>query len=170
MNIHMIWAQDTNNAIGRNGTLPWYFPEDLKNFKRLTTRKIIIMGRSLGSASAAHTIHKNQDIIDGCVIESGFATEIPLLKLYNIDPDTIGFKLTDGFENLRKFKQYSKPLYVIHADLDTIIPFSQAEIIILENKSKMKDLFRVSGADHNNIFHIAREDYFSNIKKFIDTI
>ena len=37
MNIHMIWAQDTNNAIGRDGTLPWHFSQDLKNFKKLTT-------------------------------------------------------------------------------------------------------------------------------------
>ena len=45
MNIHMIWGQDTNNAIGRDGTLPWHFSEDLKNFKKLTTGYTIIMGR-----------------------------------------------------------------------------------------------------------------------------
>ena len=45
MNIHMIWAQDNNNAIGRDGTLPWHFSEDLKNFKKLTTGSPIIMGR-----------------------------------------------------------------------------------------------------------------------------
>ena len=41
----MIWAQDTNNAIGRDGTLPWHFSQDLKNFKKLTTGYTIIMGR-----------------------------------------------------------------------------------------------------------------------------
>ena len=45
MNIHMIWAQDSNNAIGREGILPWNFSEDLKNFKSLTTGHTIIMGR-----------------------------------------------------------------------------------------------------------------------------
>ena len=31
MNIQLIWAQDTNAAIGKDGTLPWDFSEDLKN-------------------------------------------------------------------------------------------------------------------------------------------
>lgn len=45
MDIHLIWAQDNNNAIGVNGNLPWYIPEDLKNFKKLTLNKPIVMGR-----------------------------------------------------------------------------------------------------------------------------
>ena len=37
MNIQLIWAQDTNAAIGKDGTLPWHYSEDLKSFKKLTT-------------------------------------------------------------------------------------------------------------------------------------
>ena len=32
-------------VIGKKNALPWYIPEDLKNFKRLTTGNTIIMGR-----------------------------------------------------------------------------------------------------------------------------
>ena len=130
----------------------------------------IIMGRSLGSASAAHIISQRFSGIDGCIIESGFATEIPLLKLMNIDPDSIGFRLKDGFDNLSKFKDYTKPLFIIHADLDDIIPFSQADMIMIESKSSKKDIFKVNGAGHNNILSIAREHYFSNIRDFIEKI
>ena len=45
MHIHLIWAQDANAAIGKAGTLPWRYPEDLKNFKKLTIGNTIIMGR-----------------------------------------------------------------------------------------------------------------------------
>ena len=45
MNIQLIWAQDTNAAIGKDGTLPWHYSEDLKNFKKLTINSPIIMGR-----------------------------------------------------------------------------------------------------------------------------
>jgi dihydrofolate reductase len=34
-----------NNCIGKNGTLPWHIPEDLKHFKELTTNKTVVMGR-----------------------------------------------------------------------------------------------------------------------------
>lgn len=34
-----------NRTIGRNNALPWYLPEDLKYFKRVTMGKPIIMGR-----------------------------------------------------------------------------------------------------------------------------
>lgn len=34
-----------NNCIGKDGTLPWHLPEDLKHFKKVTTGKIVLMGR-----------------------------------------------------------------------------------------------------------------------------
>lgn len=40
-----IAALDPDRVIGRNGTLPWYLPEDLKLFKRITLGHPIIMGR-----------------------------------------------------------------------------------------------------------------------------
>ena len=45
MEFHLIWAQDKNNAIGINSCLPWHIPKDLKNFKKLTLNKPIVMGR-----------------------------------------------------------------------------------------------------------------------------
>ena len=45
MNIQLIWAQDKNGGIGKNGKLPWYISEDLKNFKKITNKHPIIMGR-----------------------------------------------------------------------------------------------------------------------------
>jgi dihydrofolate reductase len=43
-----------NNAIGKNGKLPWHYSEDLKFFKRTTTDNAIVMGfdtwKSIGKA------------------------------------------------------------------------------------------------------------------------
>jgi dihydrofolate reductase len=38
-------AMSANRVIGRNGTLPWRLPEDMKFFRTLTTGHPIIMGR-----------------------------------------------------------------------------------------------------------------------------
>ena len=43
--ITLIVARATNGVIGRNGTLPWHIPADLKRFKRLTLGSVMIMGR-----------------------------------------------------------------------------------------------------------------------------
>ncbi len=41
----MIWAQGHGRAIGRDGTMPWHVPEDLRFFKRMTNGHPVIMGR-----------------------------------------------------------------------------------------------------------------------------
>lgn len=52
--IVLIAALDRAFAIGRDTTLPWHLPEDLKRFKALTLGKPVLMGRktaqSLGRA------------------------------------------------------------------------------------------------------------------------
>lgn len=45
MSITLIAAVADNGCIGKNGGLPWYLPEDLKRFKRLTVGKVVVMGR-----------------------------------------------------------------------------------------------------------------------------
>lgn len=45
MKLALIVAAARNNAIGKNNTLPWHLPQDLKYFKSMTLGKPIIMGR-----------------------------------------------------------------------------------------------------------------------------
>lgn len=40
-----IVAVSTNDAIGKDGKLPWHISRDLKRFKKLTSNHIILMGR-----------------------------------------------------------------------------------------------------------------------------
>jgi dihydrofolate reductase len=44
--INIIVAMTTSGVIGREGALPWYIPEDLKLFKRITSKHPVIMGRT----------------------------------------------------------------------------------------------------------------------------
>lgn len=50
--LDLIVAYDKNNGIGKNGTIPWRLPEDLKRFAQITTTTVdpnkqnaVIMGR-----------------------------------------------------------------------------------------------------------------------------
>lgn len=43
--IVLIYARAANGAIGKDGTLPWHLPADLRHFKAQTIGKPMIMGR-----------------------------------------------------------------------------------------------------------------------------
>ena len=45
MILSFIVAVAEDNAIGKNNSLPWHLPEDLKFFKRTTIGKPVVMGR-----------------------------------------------------------------------------------------------------------------------------
>jgi dihydrofolate reductase len=45
MEIRLIWAMDSHGGIGRDNTLPWHYPGDLKHFKERTMGSPILMGR-----------------------------------------------------------------------------------------------------------------------------
>lgn len=44
--ISIIVAIDDNFGIGKNNSIPWHIPDDLINFKKITTNNVCIMGRN----------------------------------------------------------------------------------------------------------------------------
>ena len=63
MEIHLIWAQDSNGGIGKDGNLPWHISEDLKNFKNLTIESPIIMGRKTWESLPIKPLPKRRNIV-----------------------------------------------------------------------------------------------------------
>lgn len=47
MTLAIIVAHDSNLVIGKDGTLPWHYSEDLKYFKRTTMGRPLLMGRGV---------------------------------------------------------------------------------------------------------------------------
>tara|TARA_R110000868_G_scaffold37111_9_gene131475 strand:- start:11273 stop:11740 length:468 start_codon:yes stop_codon:yes gene_type:complete len=47
MKLTLVAAHDPNLVIGKDGALPWRYPEDLKHFKATTIGKTILMGRGV---------------------------------------------------------------------------------------------------------------------------
>ena len=62
MTLALIVAVAANGVIGRNGTLPWRLPEDLRHFRELTSGHAIIMGRRTW-ASLPGALPNRQNIV-----------------------------------------------------------------------------------------------------------
>lgn len=82
-----------NHVIGKNNSLPWRLPSDLKRFKELTTGKPVIMGRktyeSIGKPLPNRTnvvITSQRDYqAPGCAIVHNFGNAIDLCKGMNVE-------------------------------------------------------------------------------------
>lgn len=134
------------------------------------TGKLIVMGRSLGSASALELAAERADAFDGLIIESGFAYALPLLRLMGLDPDRLGVTEEKGFRNIDKAARCQLPLLVIHAEHDHIIPFSDGRAIYEQSPAVDKSFVTIHQADHNTIFFHGMEDYIAGIKVFIERL
>jgi uncharacterized protein len=131
------------------------------------SQPLFIMGRSLGSASALEIVVNYQDQVHGLILESAFAQTIPLLKLLGIPVDRMAITEKDCFGNERKIERFTKPTLIIHAQYDSIVPFSHAQTLMSLSPALDKGLFMVPEADHNDILYRAGEEYFKTIHTFI---
>jgi fermentation-respiration switch protein FrsA (DUF1100 family) len=126
----------------------------------------IVMGRSLGSASALELASACEEKIQGLIIESGFALAGPLFALLGIDLRAFNLTESEGFRNIDKMKQFRKPVLIIHAEFDHIIPYSDALLFYNESSSPDKTLLKIPGANHNDIFSVGLPEYMSAIESF----
>lgn len=125
--------------------------------------RIIVMGRSLGSASALEIASVFEDSIHALVIESGFAYILPLLTLLGLYKAMPGVSEEAGPLNFKKIASIRVPTLVIHAQNDHIIPFSDGQTLFDNSGAKDKTLLEIKGADHNSIFYSGLEEYMRAI-------
>lgn len=128
------------------------------------TGRLIVMGRSLGSASVLELAVNYRDRIDGLIVESGFAHVGPLLKLLGINTEALGFKEQVGFRNVDKIREFDKPTLIIHAEKDHIIPFSDGLALYEACGAADKTFLKIPNANHNDIFLRGLSEYMAAVK------
>jgi len=131
---------------------------------------LVVMGRSLGSASAVELAASYQEEVAGLIIESGFARTIPLLGCLGVDTAALGLTEADGFKNVEKMKQITKPTLIVHARHDQIVPVVEAETLQVHCAARSKEFSMIPGADHNTIMVRTGDAYFEMIKCFTNKI
>lgn len=130
------------------------------------TGAIFIMGRSLGSQSALELATSYPSEIKGLILESGFIQNVRLLKYVGIP---LSIPNLESFEKaaIKRISEITMPVLIIHGELDTTIPHTEAENIYSNIGSSEKKLLTIRGSDHNSLMLVGLQEYFDAIKKFI---
>ncbi len=97
MSINIIAAMAKNRVIGCKNKLPWYIPEDLTNFKKLTSKKnsAVVMGRNTWESLPIKPLPNRRNYI---LTKNNFHTTFPdglVLK----EPDDV-LKIKNIYENI----------------------------------------------------------------------
>ena len=119
----LIAAVAANGVIGRNGTMPWHLPADLKYFKARTSGKRIIMGRRTWESfpkplpNREHVVVSSQQLVvpDGVRVVRSLAEALALPAHHESPVFVIG-----GTAMYREALPLADDLYLaeIEADVD----------------------------------------------------
>lgn len=130
----------------------------------------LVMGRSLGSASALELSAHYRAQIDGLIIESGFAFAGPLLQLLGVNMEALGIREEEGFQNIEKIQGFEKPTLIIHGERDHLIPFAEGQALYAACSATDKRLLEIRGANHNDIFLRGMSEYMEAVKDLVKKI
>jgi hypothetical protein len=123
------------------------------------TGPLLVMGRSLGSASALELAAHYPERMSGLIIESGFAHAAPLLRLLGSPGEVVRQVESVGFHHTDLIRGFTGPTLIIHAEYDHIIPFSDGQALYDASGAEEKRLLKIPGANHNDIFARALTEY-----------
>ena len=135
MKIHLIWAQEINGGIGKNGKLPWHISEDLQNFKKLTLDSTILMGRKTWESLPNRPLSNRRNIVLS-------SKEVPDVECYISIEECIKKLNNEGIDKLfviggstvyRNFIHRADELHITDVDkmtkgIDTYFPVTMLKI------------------------------------------
>lgn len=134
MQLSIIVAMDRNRVIGNNDSLPWHISADLKNFKKITMGKPIVMGRKTHE-SIGRPLPGRENIIitrdetyqaEGCTVLNSID------EIFEHCKDVEEVMITGGSEIYKHTLNQVTRLYLteVHAEVegDTFFPeFNRSE-------------------------------------------
>src|SRR5271157_142741 len=129
---------------------------------------VVIMGRSLGSASAIEIALNYTPDLAGLVLESAFARPEPLLELLGVPREIVDQIDCTAIANVEKIAHIYLPLLVMHGEEDSLIPESHGKALYEASPAEQKELCIIPEAEHNTI--LLFDHYFVALKGFLESL
>lgn len=145
MNIHAIVAASKGRVIGKDNQIPWYLPNDLKYFKKVTTGYPIIMGRK-NFESIGRPLPKRSNIIitrnPYYAVSNAFVVH-SLLEAFEVasDENAETAFVIGGGEIYKQAMPFLDKIYYTHVDLDV-----EGDVFFPEMD---KEIWRLDSEEHH---------------------
>lgn len=131
--------------------------------------RIVVMGRSLGSAAAIHLASAHPERLQGLVLDSPFAHGPELIRRIG-GPQLTESDLTGFVDNIDRMGRCRLPTLIIHGTEDVIIPVSDARELYEVCTSRFKELIEIEGAGHNDLLMRGFDRYFAAVRSHVERI
>ncbi len=153
----------TEEGVYGDAEAAWDFITKEKGIK---AEHIVVYGRSLGGAIAINLALNRP--VTALILESTFYSlkelagkSFPYIFFYPFIPSR--------FNNAEKIKRIRIPLFIIHGDSDTTVPWRHGKRLF-EIANPPKQFWLVKGAHHTDSYEIAPQEYLKRFRDFILTI
>jgi pimeloyl-ACP methyl ester carboxylesterase len=126
-----------------------------------------VMGRSLGSAPALQVARDYGTMLEGLIVESGFADTLGLLRRVGAPVHGLSISEPSAYFNLTAIRQVTIPTLIIHGERDQIIPLSDGSALFEASAALRKELVVIPQAGHNDLMWLGLERYMGALERFV---
>jgi uncharacterized protein len=131
-----------------------------------TFKRILVMGRSLGSASAIFLASRHGVKLCGLILDSPYADGLKLI--FRLSGMALNKEDLPAFvDNIDLMRTVDLPTLIIHGTIDQIIPISDARALYNACPNAIRRLVEIEGAGHNDLMFSGAERYWSAIRDHI---
>jgi dihydrofolate reductase len=156
MIVSMVVATGPKNEIGFQNKLLWHIPEDLKNFKKITSGKAIVMGRKTYESIGKPLPNRLNIVLtrdESFKAEGVSVIHDPLmafdLALNHDDSEEAELMIIGGEEIFKIYLPYTQKIYLsevssFKGEADTFFPeINSAEWMTLEKTEHPEFIFKI---------------------------
>ncbi len=129
--------------------------------ERFRNEKIVLYGRSLGSAMASYLVSKHSPSL--------LVLETPFYSLLDVAQDRfpilpMNSLLKYQFRSYEYLQASNCPILILHGDQDKVVPIHSAKKLFQSLEGKNAEFITILGGEHNNL------STFKSFRKTIDTL
>ncbi len=135
------------------------------NSRNIQPTKIILFGRSLGTAVATWVAAENQSA--GLIFESGFSSMADMARFhYKLVPTDL--LLIWQYDSLSRIDRINAPALFLHSEEDTLTPIELSRMVY--EAAPQEKTFQLIEGGHSYGFQQSHETYFAGLENFVNSL